>query len=133
MRSDYKTYIPVGRINASLVEKVGFAFRGVVYASPGVLNHIKKRHGKQFSRRVKDNLISIMKDIISNPDYIGVNNGEGTEGELEIVKSFGNIILLALKVDLSKNYIYVSTMYPITKSKVNNRLFSGRFIKYEKE
>lgn len=129
MRSDYKAYIKVGRINTSLAEKIGFSFRGIVYASPGVVTHIKKRHGKQFTKKVKENLISIMREIISDPSYIGLDKNRGRAGRLEIVKKFDNTILLGLEVDLEDNYIYVSTMYPINKGKISNGLYSGRFIR----
>lgn len=129
MRSHYKAYIKVGRINTSLAKRVGFLFGGIVYASPGVINHIKKRHGKQLTRKVKENLVDIMRYIISSPDYIGIDNKRG--GALELIKKVDNTILLAIEVDLEGKYIYVSTMYPITQSKISNRLYSGRFIKYD--
>ncbi|MBD7910389.1 PBECR2 nuclease fold domain-containing protein [Clostridium cibarium] len=130
MRSYYKAYKKVGRINTSLAERLGFAFDGSVYASPGVINHIKKRHGKQLTKRVKENLLQIMEGIIENPDYIGVDERRGSGGALELIKKIDNTILLGLEVDLEEKYIYVSTMYPITKGKVNNRIYSGRIVKF---
>ncbi len=130
MRSYYKAYKKVGRINTSLAERLGFAFDGSVYASPGVINHIKKRHGKQLTKRVKENLLQIMEGIIENPDYIGVDERRGSVGALELIKKIDNTILLGLEVDLEEKYIYVSTMYPITKGKVNNRIYSGRIVKF---
>lgn len=129
MRSDYKAYIKVGRINTSLAEKVGFAFGGIIYASPGVINHIKKRHGKQLTKKVKENLVDIMREIISSPDYIGIHNKRDSIEGLEFIKRVDNTILLGVEVDIEEKYIYVATMYPITKSKISNRLYSGRFIK----
>lgn len=86
MRSYYKAYKKVGRINTSLAERLGFAFDGSVYASPGVINHIKKRHGKQLTKKVKENLLQIMEGIIQNPDYIGVDKRRGRVGALELIK-----------------------------------------------
>jgi hypothetical protein len=130
MRSYYKAYKKVGRINTSLAERLGFEFDGSVYASPGVINHIKKRHGKQLTRKVKDNLLQIMEWIIENPDYIGVDERRGRVGALELIKKIDNTLLLGLEVDLEEKYIYVSTLYPITKGKINNRIYSGRVVKF---
>ncbi|MDS0524954.1 PBECR2 nuclease fold domain-containing protein [Clostridium sp. SHJSY1] len=130
MRSCYKAYKKVGRINTSLAERLGFAFDGSVYASPGVINHIKKRHGKQLTKKVKENLLQIMEGIIENPDYIGVDERRGLVGALELIKKIDNTLLLGLEVDLEEKYIYVSTLYPITKGKINNRIYSGRMVKF---
>lgn len=131
MRSCYKAYKKVGRINASLAKKLEFSFVGNVYASPGVINHIKKHHGKQLTRRVKDNLLKVIESIIEEPDYIGVDKKRGMNGALELIKKIDTTLLLGLEVDLEEEYIYVSTLYPITKSKINNKIYSGRIIKYK--
>ena len=31
---------------------IGIDFTGIIYASPGVLKHINKRHGKQFNNKI---------------------------------------------------------------------------------
>ena len=131
MRSYYKAYRKVGRINASLAGKLGFSFDGSVYASPGVLSHIKKHHGRQLTRRVKDNLLNVIESILEQPDYIGVDRKRGSKGALELIKKVDTTLLLGLEVDLEEEYIYVSTLYPITKSKIDNRIYSGRIIRYK--
>ena len=131
MRSYYKAYRKVGRINASLAGKLGFSFDGSVYASPGVLSHIKKHHGRQLTRRVKDNLLNVIESILEQPDYIGVDRKRGSKGALELIKKVDTTLLLGLEVDMEEEYIYVSTLYPITKSKIDNRIYSGRIIRYK--
>ena len=131
MRSYYKAYKKVGQINASLAGKLGFSFDGSVYASPGVLSHIKKHHGRQLTRRVKDNLLKVIESILEQPDYIGVDRKRGSKGALELIKKVDTTLLLGLEVDLEEEYIYVSTLYPITKSKIDNRIYSGRIIRYK--
>ena len=71
MRKDYKAYKKVGKIKESLNEYLELNIPKIVYASPGVINHIKKRHGKQFTKKVKDNIIDIVERIIKDPDYEG--------------------------------------------------------------
>ncbi|PRR84132.1 hypothetical protein CLVI_04300 [Clostridium vincentii] len=129
--SYYKAYKKIGQINTSLAEKLGFSFDGNVYASPGVISHIRKRHGKQLTKRVKCNMLETMEKIIQDPDYIGINKRRGQGGALEFIKKVDSTLLLGLEVDLEKKYIYVATMYPITKGKIDNRIFSGRLVSFE--
>ena len=131
MGSYYKDYKKIGQINTSLAEKLGVSFDGSVYASPGVINHIRKRHGKQLTKQVKGNLLETMEFIIQKPDYIGVDKRRGAVGALEFIKKVDTTLLLALEVDLEEKYIYVSTMYPITKGKINSRIFNGRLINFK--
>ena len=121
----YKTYKKVGAIDKEIADRVGFDFYGNVYASPGVLKHIKKKHGKQLTRNIKDNLKVMMERIIVKPDFIGMNKRKNKDGALELVKKIDAYIMLILEVDIDKKYIYVSSMYPVTKSKMKNKLYSG--------
>ena len=119
MRSHYKAYKKVGQINTSVIERLDFPIDGSVYASPGVINHIKRHHGKQLTRKV-----------IENPDYVGIDKKRGKIGALELIKKVDAMILVGLEIDLEDNYIYVSTLYPITNSKINNKIYSGRIIPF---
>ncbi|MGL4774418.1 MAG: PBECR2 nuclease fold domain-containing protein [Clostridium sp.] len=131
MSVKYKEYKRVGQLGISLCMDIGFPFYGVVYASPGVLNHIKRKHGKQLSKKVKENLICTIEKIIECPDYIGIREGEVPT--LELIKKIDATLLLGLKVDEEKNYIYVTTLYPITEGKINQRLYSGKLVEYDEE
>ena len=49
-----------------------------------------------------------------------------------MIKKVDNIILLlGLEIDLEEQYIFVATMYPITLSKMNSRIYRGRLLKIE--
>ncbi len=130
MKREYKAYKKVGKIKISISELLELNLPRIVYASPGVINHIKKRHGRQFTKKIKDNIIDIIEKVIKEPEYVGLDYGRGTGDSLELVKKIDNIILLlGLEFDLEDNYIYVATMYPITLSKMNARIYRGRLIK----
>lgn len=128
MRRVYKAYKKVGKLKLSITRLVKFEFPSTVYASPGVINHIIKKHGKQLTKKVKHNIIETMEEIINDPDYIGLDKLRGENGSLELIKKVDNSLLLGLEVDEEEHYIYVATMYPITQSKINARLNSGRLI-----
>ncbi len=130
MRSHYKAYKKVGQINTSVIERLDFPIDGSVYASPGVINHIKRHHGRQLTRKVKENLLQVIGSVIENPDYVGIDKKRGKIGALELIKKVDAMILVGLEIDLEDNYIYVSTLYPITNSKINNKIYSGRIIPF---
>jgi hypothetical protein len=132
MKREYKAYKKVGKIKISISELLELNLPRIVYASPGVINHIKKRHGRQLTKKIKDNIIDIIEKVIKDPQYVGLDYMRGNGGSLELVKKIDNIILLlGLEVDLEDRYIYVATMYPITLSKMNARIYKGRLIKVE--
>ena len=132
MRREYKAYKKVGKIKISISELLELDLPRIVYTSPGVINHIKKRHGRQFTKKIKDNIVDIIEKVIKEPEYVGLDYRRVAGGSLELIKKIDNIIfLLGLEVDLEEQYIYVATMYPITLSKMNARIYRGRLLKVE--
>ncbi|MCY6485475.1 hypothetical protein OW763_14165 [Clostridium aestuarii] len=125
------TYYSVGQINKNIANIVNFNYTGTVYAAPGVIKHIKKRHKHQLNTDVLNNLIAVIETIISSPDYIGHHpEKEGTG--IEFIKKLADNLLVGVEVDLYDNYIYVATMHPIPQAKINNRVHSGRLQEYVK-
>lgn len=132
MKREYKAYKKVGKIKISISDLLEINLPRIVYASPGVINHIKKRHGRQLTKKIKDNIIDSIEKVIKEPEYVGLNYRRGNGGSIELIKKIDNIILLlALEIDSEEQYIYVATMYPITLSKMNARIYKGRLIKIE--
>ena len=68
--------------------------------------------------------IEKIPDIIKNPDYVGRNPKE--PNSLELVKRYEDNIQIAIKLDISKDYLYVATLFDIRESKIERRLASGR-------
>lgn len=128
MNSRFCTYKRVGYLKQRVAKELGIDFTGVIYASPGVLKHIMKRHGKQFDRRNKGNILEWMKVILEDPDYIGIYMNKGGQTAIEFIKKMYTNLLLGIEIDEKNQYIYVSTMYPIAERKINNKLYSGRLI-----
>lgn len=95
-----------------------------IYRSKGLPAHmIKSKHNKCLK------YIDYIPDIIENPDYIGVNPNENSTESIELIKRYKDNILIGLKVDKSKDYLYISTMHDIQESKIKRRLHSGRIKK----
>ena len=132
MKREYKAYKKVGKIKISTSELLELDLPRTIYASPGVINHIKKRHGRQFTKKMKDNIIDIIERVIREPEYVGLDYRRGNAGSIELIKKVDNVILLlGLEIDLEEQYIFVATMYPITLSKMNARIYKGRLMKIE--
>ena len=95
---------------------------GPIYQSSGLLGHITKRHPG------KESYLRHVREIISFPDYIGKHPHE--PNSLELVKILDQNVMVCIKLDTQKNYLFVASVYEISKSKLENRLYSGRLKKY---
>ncbi|MEG1411747.1 MAG: PBECR2 nuclease fold domain-containing protein [Terrisporobacter sp.] len=128
MTVDLSKYEVVGFIDKDLANLTNCTYTDEIYAAPGVLKHIKKRHSNELSEDVLLNIIDTIKSILQTPEYIGTHPKKiGTS--IEFVKRIDENILVATELDIKDNYIYVASMYPINQSKIENRLHSGRFKK----
>lgn len=90
-----------------------------IYVSNGLRTHMINHNHSNCLK-----YISNIPDIIASPDYIGKNPKE--PNSLEFVKVYDNNVQIGIKLDISKNYMYVATMFDIKQSKINRRLNSGR-------
>ncbi len=90
-----------------------------IYRSKGLLAHLLKRKHYKAAK-----YIDFIPDILSNPDYAGVN-----EGQIEMIKCFKNNIFLSIKLDVSKNIYYVATLFDVNQAKVDSYCKSGRLKK----
>lgn len=113
--------LKVGKYNSNFNEILGISLEELeIYQSKGLKAHMIKR--KHFTCL---KYIDRIPDIISNPDYIGVNPNEGGDS-VEFIKKYDDNVLLGIKLDASENYYYVSTMFDIQEAKITRRLHSGR-------
>lgn len=96
-----------------------------IYKSDGLIKHIEKRHPECVK------YLSRLTEIISSPDYIGINPNEKGKS-FELVKVFDNNVQIGIKLDFSKDYLYVATLHTITDSKLQHGLSNGRLKKFDK-
>lgn len=87
-----------------------------IYRSKGLLEHLKKRN-----HFVAVQYIDYLPDIINNPDYAGVYNGN-----IELVKIYKNNIFISIKLDNKKGHYYVATAFEVKQSKIDSYVRSGR-------
>lgn len=117
-----RTLRPVGRYIDTYNRVLGIQLPcNTIFQSGGLFTHISKRHPECLK------YIDKINDIISNPDYLGVNPKE--ENSIEFVKRYSDNILVAVKLDSGNNYLYVASLYKISEGKLERRIHSKRFIK----
>ena len=96
-----------------------------IYKSDGLTKHIEKRHPECIY------YLSKLTEIISSPNYIGINPNEKGKS-FELVKVFDDNVQIGIKLDVSKDYLYVATLHTITDSKLQHGLNNGRLKKFDK-
>lgn len=96
-----------------------------IYMAPGLIKHVKKKHNDCLK------YLDDITDIITNPDYIGVNPSE--PNSVEVVKIYDEIILVSVNLSMGteQQYLFVSSLYHISDGKLQNRINNGRLKKFE--
>lgn len=114
-------YVKVGTYNQSFNDLLGLNFEiRDIYRSKGLPTHmVKKGHYKALK------YIDYIPDIITSPDYIGINPNE-SEDSIELIKKYKDNILIGIKLDKENDCYYVSTMHDIQSNKIPRRLHSNR-------
>ena len=128
MEERFYPYKRVGYLKERMAEDLGVKFTGTIYASQGVIKHIKKKPGKQLGKKITDNIFEYMRKIIEKPDYIGVYKLTDNGAYIEFIKKSDTNILIGIDINEENDYISVATMYPITDGKIDSRLYSGKLI-----
>lgn len=91
---------------------------GSIFQSSGLLRHIEKRHPENLSQ------VGLIPEILSSPDYIGHNPKE--RDSVEFVKVYEKNLMVCVKLDQRKGYLFVASFFSISEGKLNNRIKSGR-------
>lgn len=91
---------------------------GMIYQSTGLRRHVQKRHPAELKT------LDRIPEILAAPDYIGQNPNE--PNTVEFVKRMGRHVMVCVKLDTERQYLYVASIFPITDGKLRNRLNSGR-------
>lgn len=120
----------VGIIDEELAELAGIKYTGKIYASSGVIKHIKKKHRGQLSKDIFNDILETIKTVLKSPEYIG-SHPKKPGKSVEFVKKLDDYILVATELDTKKGYLYVSSLYAIKEAKLESRISSGRILQYD--
>lgn len=116
-----KELLEVGKYNLKFNEILGINIEEMtIYMSKGLSTHMLKRKHFRSLKHIDD-----IPDIISSPDYIGINPNEaGTS--IELIKKYEDNVMIGIKLASDGKYLYISTMHDIQETKLARRLHSGR-------
>lgn len=121
MPSDKMIFI--SEIPESLITFLGLQKKEIkVFRSKGLLAHLLKRKHYKAAK-----YLDYIPDVISAPDYAGLY-----EGQIELVKIFKDNIFLSIKLDITKDFYYVATIFDVSMSKIESYCKSGRLKKLDK-
>lgn len=120
----------VGIIDEELAELAGIKYTGKIYASSGVIKHIKKKHRGQLSKDIFNDILETIKTVLKSPEYIG-SHPKKPGKSVEFVKKLDDYILVATELDTKKGYLYVSSLYAIKEAKLESRISNGRVLQYD--
>lgn len=95
---------------------------GPIYQSDGLRIHVQKHHPDTTE------LIDLIPDVIQFPDFIGRHPKEANS--IELVKILERNVMVCIKLDLKRDYLYVASVFPISEGKLKNRIASGRLTAY---
>lgn len=118
--------IPIGKYLEEFNNYLPFDLKpDIIYRSVGLEKHILKRHPECL------HYVSMIPDIIENPDYIGVNPNESGKS-FKLIKIISENVQIGIKLDTSDNYLYITTLHTITDSKLRHNIENGRIKKFDK-
>ncbi|MBK0348750.1 hypothetical protein JDW15_08985 [Aerococcaceae bacterium zg-ZJ1578] len=119
----------IGELRDSFVEllKLDTDIRKIIIKESSFKQHLIKRNHHNVLKYY-DQLV----DIISVPDYVGVNPRE-TGMSFELVKRLEDNVLVAIKLDVKNDYFYVATMHEISELKIEQRTKNGRLVEFDKK
>lgn len=106
----------------NLEEQIG---KSIKMTAP-LLEHIAKHSEEYESVESCLYTISNVSDIINDPDYIYFNNKNNS---IEFYKYLKEYVSVVVKVTNKKN-LYIASIYPVKKSKIDNRMEKKAWDKY---
>ena len=89
----------------------------MIYLGESNTNHIKRRHSTAYMKYYNK-----LSQIIANPDYVGINDEDGS---LEYVKIFDDNVKIVVRV-AGDEKLYIRSMYTVYKSRTEFFVKSGR-------
>lgn len=98
----------------------------IIFSKEGIRKHILKRKHYDVLKYFDE-----IENIINFPDYVGINPNVDKKS-FECIKCLDKNVLVAIKINKTKNNFYIASMYTINDHKLKSRILSGRIKKFDK-
>ena len=118
----------IGKITDRVIELLGLSVAAdtPVYIGQSNISHMKASHPAYFNK-----YNTFIPDIISNPDYVGLNNKDNSIEYAKEIAVDNEFVKVAVRVSTNDKY-FARSIYALNKNRVNNFIAKGTLIKYEK-
>ena len=119
----------VGVVSAAVLKTLGeeashYHAGDIIYVGDRNLDHMKSQHLATFLKYYDK-----LSQIISEPDYVGINDEDGS---LEYVKIFSDHVKLAVRI-AGDDKLYIRTMFTVLESRTDYFIKSGKLKPLTKE
>ena len=111
----------IGEITDAVINTLGLSVASgtPIFVGRSNIEHMMKKHPVEYIKYG-----AYIHDIVSRPDYVGVNPGDGS---IEYVKDFpvdGDYVKVAVRVAHSGEY-FARSLYILNPAKIQSFLFNG--------
>ena len=93
---------------------------------PRIEEHCEKHKSEYSSLYAYNEAISNIPLIISQPDFVGINE---KNGNIQYIKKLTDVSLIGVKITSNNNGLLFRTIFPITKSKLEHNIKIGIYKK----
>ncbi len=94
-----------------------------------IQEHCEKHKDEYSSPNAYNQAVKFIPTIIKEPDYIGLHNN----GNIQYVKRLDDISMVGIQILHGSGNLLFRTIFPITESKLNNSIKSGKLIPMDKK
>ena len=118
----------IGKLNSKVIEILQIELgEADILLGVDKIKYIEKHKYKFKSDEEYKRHVESVPDIIANPDYIAVHP---TGQSIEYIKQIDEIMIVAVRVR-AKGVLWVKSVFPISKQKLETYIRSGSTKKYE--
>ena len=121
--------IKIGELNQKVIDLLGLNLKpqNVNIWSTRIEEHCEKHKKEYSSIDAYNQAVKSIPLIIDNPDYIGIHKN----GNIQYIKRLDDISLVGVQVIKGGGGLLFRTIFPITESKLEHSLETGKFIPYD--
>ena len=111
----------VGKISNKIQNALDININGNIniYLGDSNISHMQKSHPEDYKKYFQE-----IKNILSNPDYIGINKKDNSFEFIKEYKINSEFVKVAVRVSLNKCY-FARSLYVLKNNRVNNFIRNG--------
>lgn len=122
--------VKIGELTKEVIDILNLDLKpqNITIWSTRIEEHCTKHKHEYSSPNAYNQAIKSIPIILENPDYIGIHKN----GNIQYVKKLDDISLVGIKILKNNGNLLFRTIFPISETKLNNSLKSGKLIPFHK-